>query len=220
MFKQQEFKKFVKSCISKNCTSSNSLSEEQILNAMCQFIMPAYQFLNISRSNWSTISRRIFKENLYNKPNSVSINIWFLYLFDYKKCSGCKLILDLLLFSRNKNTWNKLNDQCKECNSQYNQGHKKERRNWRIVNKDKVNFYKAKYRAVKLNATPKWLTKQNLIEIQDIYFCCSEYNRLLEEQYHVDHIIPLQGEYICGLHVPWNLQILTAKENQNKGNKY
>ena len=59
-------------------------------------------------------------------------------------------------------------------------------------------------------ATPLW---SNLSKIKEIYLNCPK-------GYHVDHIIPLQGELVYGLHIPENLQYLTAEENLKKRNKF
>lgn len=85
-------------------------------------------------------------------------------------------------------------------------------KNWYTNNKDKVFALLAKRRASKLNATPAWLNKEHLKQIEIIYK-----NR--PKGYHVDHIIPLKGINVSGLHVPWNLQYLTANENISKKNK-
>lgn len=66
-----------------------------------------------------------------------------------------------------------------------------------------------KYRTKKLSAQPKWVNTQ---EIKKIYMSCPE-------GYQVDHIIPLQGKTVSGLHVPWNLQYLTIEDNIKKSNK-
>jgi hypothetical protein len=72
-----------------------------------------------------------------------------------------------------------------------------------------LNASEAKRRAAKLRATPKFA---NLNKIKEIYKNCPK-------GYHVDHIIPLQGKNVCGLHVEWNLQYLTPSENLSKYNK-
>jgi hypothetical protein len=71
------------------------------------------------------------------------------------------------------------------------------------------NALSAKRRAVKLKATP---TFANLEKIKDIYKNCPK-------GFHVDHIVPLQGKNVCGLHVEWNLQYLTPYDNKSKSNK-
>ncbi len=74
-------------------------------------------------------------------------------------------------------------------------------------------------RAQKLNATPKWLTKQHLDDIKVLYMKRSVLKLLTGIMYHVDHIVPLIHEDMCGLHVPWNLQLLPWNENLSKGNR-
>jgi hypothetical protein len=68
-------------------------------------------------------------------------------------------------------------------------------------------------RAKKLNATPHWLAEDQLAEMRGFYECAAS----RAEPHDVDHIIPLIHPDVCGLHVPWNLQVLTASENRSKG---
>lgn len=77
----------------------------------------------------------------------------------------------------------------------------------------------ARRRAAKLQALPKWLTKAEHEEIKELYEIARMFKLYTGEEYHVDHIVPLQGENVCGLHVPWNLQVIPAKENLSKSNK-
>jgi 5-methylcytosine-specific restriction endonuclease McrA len=91
---------------------------------------------------------------------------------------------------------------------------------WGKNNRGKINAIAARRRAQKLLATPKWLTKGQLEEILSIYLEAARLTKETGIKHHVDHIIPLQGENVTGLHVPWNLQILTATENCRKGNKF
>jgi len=96
---------------------------------------------------------------------------------------------------------------------------KKIKKNYRKNHKDKIYSDAAKRRATKLNATPQWLTDDHKKQITKIYKNCLKISEQTGVQHHVDHIIPLKGKEVCGLHVPWNLQILTATENISKNNK-
>lgn len=73
----------------------------------------------------------------------------------------------------------------------------------------------------KINRIPKWLSEIDYEKIQLIYKECSELQILWDsnDPLQVDHIFPLQGDTVSGLHVPWNLQILPRSLNIKKANK-
>lgn len=74
-------------------------------------------------------------------------------------------------------------------------------------------------RAQQLQATPLWLTDEHKAEIEAIYQLRDELTKESGIIYHVDHIDPLVSDKLCGLHVPWNLRVITAEENLKKSNK-
>lgn len=71
----------------------------------------------------------------------------------------------------------------------------------------------------KIKRTPPWLTAEHLSQIRAVYADRDQLIELTGVNFHVDHIILLQGETVSGLHVPWNLRIIPAYENLNKSNK-
>ena len=78
-----------------------------------------------------------------------------------------------------------------------------------------VSFRRKKHQ----QATPKWLTYIQKKEIRSLYIVAQTSTRITGVKYVVDHIVPLINNNVCGLHVPWNLQIITKSENRSKGNK-
>jgi 5-methylcytosine-specific restriction endonuclease McrA len=88
---------------------------------------------------------------------------------------------------------------------------------YRHSNKEKIREWNGTRRAIIKQAMPAWA---NRMEIAALY---KEASRIWEEtgiEHHVDHIIPLTHPQVCGLHVPSNLQVLSAKENLSKSNKF
>ena len=131
-------------------------------------------------------------------------------------------------YSKNSETAKKAARDWQKANPERYQENKKA---WDIANADAIKVkqarwrannpeYAAAYRAAKLNATPKWLVREQLLEIQWYYDTAKELQWLSEEPLEVDHIVPLQGDNVSGLHVPWNLQILPKSLNCSKGNRH
>lgn len=93
---------------------------------------------------------------------------------------------------------------------------RKKGREWWRANPDTVNAMKARRRAAKKKALASWIS---ISAIKNFYTEARRLTKLTGVKHHVDHIYPLQSEYMCGLHVEANLQILTEKENVLKGNR-
>ena len=90
-------------------------------------------------------------------------------------------------------------------------------KDYRVNNREKMRARDAEKRSWVLNATPNYA---NLENINNIYKEARELELKDGIPRHVDHIIPLKGKDVCGLHVEHNLQILTATENMKKSNTY
>jgi 5-methylcytosine-specific restriction endonuclease McrA len=81
-----------------------------------------------------------------------------------------------------------------------------------------VAFYASNRRAKQAQATPAWLTNEQFKQIEEFYSMAKELETVFPWKQHVDHVVPINGKDVCGLHVPWNLQILSMKANLEKGN--
>lgn len=89
---------------------------------------------------------------------------------------------------------------------------------WYKSNPDKAAASSSMYRARTKGATPIWLSPEQRGQIQSFYEHARDCRAVSGQEYHVDHIIPLQGKNVCGLHVPWNLQVLPSDINIAKSN--
>jgi hypothetical protein len=91
---------------------------------------------------------------------------------------------------------------------------------WKKTNPYKVNAYNTKRKKHVKFRTPKWLTDVDFERMQTQYKLAEILTKLHSEPWHVDHIVPLQGKFVSGLHVPSNLQVIKGSENCSKQNTF
>jgi hypothetical protein len=87
-------------------------------------------------------------------------------------------------------------------------------------NRGRLAAIKMKRYTSQKQRTPPWLTEEHFEAIRIEYELSAWCSKVMNTPYHVDHIVPLQGRNVSGLHVPWNLQVIPADENIRKGNKF
>lgn len=75
-------------------------------------------------------------------------------------------------------------------------------------------------RAAKNYRTPAWVSDDEKWMIEEAYSLASLRSKLTGIDWHVDHVIPLKGKFVSGLHTPYNLQVIPALLNLRKGNRY
>lgn len=90
---------------------------------------------------------------------------------------------------------------------------------WHKNNGAKAAARMARRRANKSTATPAWLTQSMLKQIRAFYTEARRMTTVTGEPHNVDHIVPIKGKTVCGLHVPWNLRVTTRLENYRKNNR-
>lgn len=108
-------------------------------------------------------------------------------------------------------------EKCVEAQRKWKEGNPDYYRDWKRDNSGKTNSYTAKRRADKLLATPAW-ANQKYIDIW--YVLAKSEEARTGRKVHVDHIVPLQGELVCGLHCESNMQLLFAEDNIRKSNTF
>ena len=93
-------------------------------------------------------------------------------------------------------------------------------KSYRTKNSALINFLCQKRKLALLNRTPAWLGDDDFWMIEQAYDLAALRTKMLGFAWHVDHTLPLRGKLVSGLHVPQNLRVIPASENQRKSNRF
>jgi hypothetical protein len=160
-----------------------------------------------------------------------------------KQCTKCKETKEVSEFHRDKSRKDGLRNICKVCVVSYmgkyyienkelvirksarwvaanRKRHNEKCNRWAKHNRAKVNARTARRYASKTKATPGWVTNDSdmLWLITEAYDLARLRTEVTGKKWEVDHIIPLRGKDVCGLHTPFNLRVILQSENRRKSN--
>lgn len=131
-----------------------------------------------------------------------------------RTCPGNVAIIKILYYERNKERVKQ------KAKSRPVEDQRRYKGLWKKRNAGRTNASTAIRKERLKFATPPWLTDEHHAQIIAIYDDSARLTKETGVTHHVDHIVPIRGKNVSGLHVPWNLQILTADENYLKNNKF
>ncbi|MFZ9327485.1 MAG: hypothetical protein ACO24H_08540 [Polynucleobacter sp.] len=119
---------------------------------------------------------------------------------------------------RQSKNYLKSRDRRLDYSRNYRKNNKSVIKEWSKRNHEKLREYCARRRASRLRATPEWLSKEHKKEIEKLHAEAIRLTELTGEQYEVDHVHPLKHKLLCGLHVPWNMRVMSSSDNRKKSN--
>ena len=166
---------------------------EEFIEVICR---DSYVLLDIDipHSKMTKILRCVFPDR--DPVKHKKIDKYILSLAGMRECPKCVKVKYLTDFRLNASKSDGVNGHCKVCH-------------YTSIKRTQPSR-SAQYKAASIERVMSW---SNMEEISAFYSKCPE-------GYHVDHIIPLQGEVVSGLHVIENLQYLSAEDNIKKHNKF